>query len=566
MPGLAQFREQHPEYNDMSDGQLAAALHRKFYSDVPMVDYLGRLGLDRGDVLYELGGKDDPAGTYVREQLAAPGSSESKEQAAVRQGGKIDERRAGTLEGVARAGLQGATFGFGDELVAAGAAALAPGQQSFGEKFDTLRSREAGLVENFREDNPVAAIGSEIAGAIPTGMVAGGQLAGRGATLLGRAGTGAAVGAGQGFAYGVGAGEGDIGQRAQQAVVPALVGGAVGAAAPFVGHAVGSAARGRQQGAVLDAAAKAMPAADDLKSAASAMFESATGGTPLAVNDTSYLRFLGDVQQVAQKFRINPNLDQKSVGLWEVLRQMADDVAQGGKVIDMKDLHIVRQAAQRVAISSEGRDAAFANTVISKLDDFIQGLKPADVLGGADPSQAANALMKGISTWSRANKAGLIEEAIYQAQNQASGVENGLRIQFRRLLQPSTRKLFNEAEIKAIEQVANGTPLSNVMRLLGRFGFGTGSSSNMLGGTIGFGAGSMSPLGPLGGIMVATGGTAARRGSEKMTEQAASRAAAAVATEGLKVVPPLQQSQQTLLERLVRGGALPAAGQVSQGR
>ena len=463
--------------------------------------------------------------------------------------------------------VQGTTFGFADEMrgaVQGGISALQGGD--FGDTYKRVVDESRNALDHERRVNPVGSVAAEIAGAIPTGIVAGGNLAGRGATLAGRALTGAAVGGAQGFTYGVGAGEGDLGQRAQQAVVPALAGGAVGAAAPFIGNAVGNMAQRGKQNAVLNAAAKAAPAADDLKSAASAMFESATGGTPLAVNDTSYLRFLGDVQQVAQKFRINPNLDQKSVGLWEVLRQMADDVASGGKVIDMKDLHLVRQAAQRVAMSSEGRDAAFANTVISKLDDFIRGLKPSDVLGGADPNQAANALMKGIGTWSRANKVGLIEEAVYQAQNQASGVENGLRIQFRRLLQPKTRRLFNAAEIKAIEQVANGTPLSNVMRLLGRFGFGTGSSSNMLGGTIGFGAGSMTPLGPAGGILMAGAGTAARKGSEKMTERAANRAAAAVATEGLKVIPPLSQSQPTLLEMLVRGGSLPTAGQVAQSR
>lgn len=32
---IVEFREKHPQYDDMSDEQLAAALHKKHYSDMP---------------------------------------------------------------------------------------------------------------------------------------------------------------------------------------------------------------------------------------------------------------------------------------------------------------------------------------------------------------------------------------------------------------------------------------------------------------------------------------------------------------------------------------------------
>jgi hypothetical protein len=46
---LDQFRQQHPEYDDMSDRDLAGALHRKFYADIPEADYLRSLGLTAED-------------------------------------------------------------------------------------------------------------------------------------------------------------------------------------------------------------------------------------------------------------------------------------------------------------------------------------------------------------------------------------------------------------------------------------------------------------------------------------------------------------------------------------
>ena len=45
MPTLAEVREQYPQYNDMSDAQLATALHSKFYSDMPRSDFNEKIGL-----------------------------------------------------------------------------------------------------------------------------------------------------------------------------------------------------------------------------------------------------------------------------------------------------------------------------------------------------------------------------------------------------------------------------------------------------------------------------------------------------------------------------------------
>lgn len=49
MSGLTDFRAKHPEYNDMSDPDLAAALHRKFYSDMPIDQFNAKLGLTSGE-------------------------------------------------------------------------------------------------------------------------------------------------------------------------------------------------------------------------------------------------------------------------------------------------------------------------------------------------------------------------------------------------------------------------------------------------------------------------------------------------------------------------------------
>jgi hypothetical protein len=419
-------------------------------------------------------------------------------------------------------------------------------QLTGGDYGETVRGLQEGR-ERLAERAPISDAAGSIAGGLAgfggLGAVVGKEAIGLGGKML--PGIGKAAAANQGIYTADQHVRGNTGLDTLGMGLPALagVGGRVaGDAIDAAGRGISNAVTRGAQRKMTTEAVQGAPTASELKSAASEMFEASTGGQPLMISDTAYFRFLGGVKQAANKLRINPNLDQKSVGLLEMLMQTADDVAKGGVAVDMKDLHILRQAAQKVAQSSEGRDAAFANMVIRQLDDSIQSLKPADILGGADPSQAANALMKGISTWHRASKVSVIEEAINKAGTYKSGLENGLRLQFQALLRnPKTRKMFTGPELRAIEDVANGTGKTNLVTLLGKFGFGTDGAGNMLGGTIGASVGGtlgslFGPLGTAAGIGLAGGaGIAARKASERMGVGAARRAAQAVATPNLPI-------------------------------
>lgn len=44
MASLAEYRAKYPQYNDLSDEQLADGLHRKYYSDIPKEEFYGKIG------------------------------------------------------------------------------------------------------------------------------------------------------------------------------------------------------------------------------------------------------------------------------------------------------------------------------------------------------------------------------------------------------------------------------------------------------------------------------------------------------------------------------------------
>jgi hypothetical protein len=132
--------------------------------------------------------------------------------------------------------VQGVTFGWGDELrgaVQGGIGALQG--KDFGDVYARTIDESRNALDHERRVNPIGSLAAEVAGAIPTGMGLGGQIAGRGATLGARALSGAGVGAAQGAAYGAGAAEDD--ERLPGAALGLVTGGAIGAAAPYVGAA-----------------------------------------------------------------------------------------------------------------------------------------------------------------------------------------------------------------------------------------------------------------------------------------------------------------------------------------
>lgn len=447
-----------------------------------------------------------------------------------------------------------------DALIGAGGMLFG---QDYGKTVEGLRAQR----EAIAQAAPVAKIAGEVGGTLGTlGALGASKL---GAQALGNAGSLGTrlVNSGVSSAGIAGLNSFSQGKQGGEVLGDMAMGGVVGVAAPLAGEAVkkaggavADAITGAAQKRLTTEAIKGAPDATDLKSAASALFETGRAAKA-AVKPDVFANFAANLVEKAKSAEIDEMLDGEALAAYRKMATMAQEAMDSGG-ISLARLHNLRQIAQDVAVdASKDRTKRFAKAIVDGLDDMIGNLKP-DQLTGTGGKEAANALLDGISTWSRAKKLGVIEEAIYQARNQASGFENGLRIQFRALLKPDKRKQFTAAEIKAIEEIANGTSLANITRLIGKFGFGGGSASNalggFLGGTAGFGLG-----GPLGAAAVAVGATGAKKLSEKLTEAGANRVANVVATPNIPIArqaPNLLAPARVPLEILIKGGGLSQAG------
>ena len=127
-----------------------------------------------------------------------------------------------------RAAFQGLMFGFSDEAegLLAGIYNAAKGGKSFSEAYKEGRDNARKQLDQFREDDFLAAYGTEIFASLPTALLGGVGLAKAG--ISAGKGLGAAVGRGtvEGAIYGLGAGEGDAVDQAASTIL----GGATGAA------------------------------------------------------------------------------------------------------------------------------------------------------------------------------------------------------------------------------------------------------------------------------------------------------------------------------------------------
>lgn len=215
---LTEFRQKNPGYGDLSDAELADALHRKFYSDIPKEDFYKSLGLGPQTFGEKLESGIKSAHRFIT-GADKPGDTTYTDKA-----------------------MQGMTFGFGDEL-RAGVRSLVPGT-SYKQERDAIRKSE----KEFDARNPVGSVVAEIAG----GMALGGPLSAVGkATGLSNIGakipgvlraTGAGVASGA--AYGAGTSEEeDFAGIAKDTGKGAAIGGVV---APLAyGASRGVAALGR---------------------------------------------------------------------------------------------------------------------------------------------------------------------------------------------------------------------------------------------------------------------------------------------------------------------------------
>ena len=217
----------------------------------------------------------------------------------------------------------------------------------------------------------------------------------------------------------------------------------------------------------------ATPTIQQIKSRASDIYAE-LDNMGVRVKPETYDSFASSITDRLKKEGIDSDLHPKSSA---VLRRLQSEM---GASKSLSNLDTLRKVAQDAAASIEPSDRRLGNIIISEFD------KGMDALGDTVGGQYKNARQ----LWSRARKSEQIASMIERASSAASGFENGLRVEARKILgSDKKRRGYTKDEIGALRKIAQGTTMGNIAKFLGKFGISENQATSMLGASMGAGGG-----------------------------------------------------------------------------
>ncbi len=301
---------------------------------------------------------------------------------------------------------------------------------------------------------------------------------------------------------------------------------------------------------------EAAPTIDQLKEASRGMYKE-IDEMGVAVESSSYNNLVNDIGKMAKKSGLDPDITPKANKALTRLEELVD------QDVTLSELDTLRKVAQNAASSLEPAEAALGVRMIEKIDDFLDqaDAKAFKVPAHIDNANVGKRYRVARDMWGRARKSEMIQEAFEKARNQASGFENGVRTQFRAILNNKKKsRFFSKDELSAIKKVVRGDKKQNIAKLIGRLGFMEGGSTSVVGSAIGI-TGGAAVAGPAGAVIVPMIGQVSRNLAKRMTVKGAEFAdqvirsgsnARKITEAYLKNTPKAQRSAQELSELLTR--------------
>lgn len=281
-----------------------------------------------------------------------------------------------------------------------------------------------------------------------------------------------------------------------EVALSALLGGAIGAGAEVLPAAARGAnnqlprqlveegeellSRTPSSGELSRSITEATPTVEQLRETSRAIFDE-VDSAGITIRGNSYRNLLRDIRSQAENSGLDPVNTPQANRAMERLEELM------GENPTFRQLDQVRETAQVAAGNLQNRkEAMLGSQIIDSIDEFLNTVDNQMVQGGnvGDRVRVAREL------WGRSRRSEMINEAMRKAQDQASGFENGIRIQFRQILNNTKkRRMFNREEVQAMEQVVRGTRSANLFKFLGRMAPTEGQATSFLGASVGAGGG-----------------------------------------------------------------------------
>lgn len=300
--------------------------------------------------------------------------------------------------------------------------------------------------------------------------------------------------------------------------------------------------------------AKAAPTVDRLKSEGRKIYK-AIDDAGAKVDDIALTSLSDDIAKTMKKEGFNARMHPK-------VSAAIDEIgSQTQSALSVSEIDTLRKVAKSAASSIDPSEARLGSIMIGKIDDFLDNV-PDGAIQAKEGANVGSLLKEARGYWGKARRAELIDDAIEKARNQASGFENGMRVQFRQILNNKKKmRGFSPDERKAIQTIVRGGKAENIARALGKFGFTEGQASSMLLSSLGV-AGGAAVGGAPGAVAIPVIGQSMRKMAQTLTRKNVKLAREVVTAgkDGRKIanayvrnVPKAKRSVEELTGLLLRG-------------
>jgi hypothetical protein len=291
------------------------------------------------------------------------------------------------------------------------------------------------------------------------------------------------------------------------------------------------------------------PSVEELKDAAEKNYKSAAVKS-LVIKPTA-IRDFGNAAEISlTDAGHSDQFAQKTFNMLRNLQRVPEN-----SYITGDNINTLRKAFRRASESNDPSERAAAQSVINQLDTHLGNISPSDVISGDLPA-ATRQLTEARGNWAAAQRAGLVDRKVAEAETRAavagSGMNTANRIRQKMAeiyLDPKAMSGYNEDEQALIKKIVMGTPTENVVRAAGNLMGGGGG----LGAAVVGGIGAMTTPGGIGGT-IPIGGALLKSLSNRMTLSQADKL-----SELLRSRAPLASSAQKYEEAVSNMQRNPAA-------
>lgn len=253
---------------------------------------------------------------------------------------------------------------------------------------------------------------------------------------------------------------GGVGGAAAQQIAPDNIGAEI-AGELIGGLGTGAAISGLANRSARQAAEKAAPSIEELKTQASDLYAQAEARGVVA-DPAMTTRLADDITKIARDNElITPTgrIAEAYPKAREALQLMRD---YAGYDMNPTQMQVIRETLADAAFGTDGKEGRIAKKMLSAFDDFVSPLAPE--------------LAEARKVSSRYLKAGTLERARELAGARAgqftgSGFENALRTEYRNLdrrIIKGQEQGWSPEQIQAIQNVSRGTPMQNAARNIGK--------------------------------------------------------------------------------------------------